>query len=213
MNIGLLGGTFDPIHYGHITPLLEVQQALGLDQVWLMPNNIPPHKPQPMCSTAHRLQMARLVCQQYPQMQVCDIEIKRSSPSYSVATLKRLRTAHPNDQLLFIMGMDSFINLPSWHQWQQLLELCHLVVCQRPGWQLASDSPMQQLLEQRRGDKTSLAIATERGQYGGLILPVAITEQPYSSTQIRKQLANNTLPADAMPKVVRDYITEHQLYR
>ncbi|QYJ87051.1 nicotinate-nucleotide adenylyltransferase [Shewanella mesophila] len=213
MKIGILGGTFDPIHFGHINPLLEVYQALDLDQIWLMPNHIPPHKQQPNSSTKHRLAMANLVCEQYPQLVLCDIEAKRDTPSYSVATLEALRKTHPKDHLLFIMGMDSFVNLPSWYQWQRLLTLCHIVVCQRPGWQVADNPLMQQLLEKHAGDKHSLATAELNQEYSGIIFTVDITEQPYSSTDIRAQLASNKLTDDAMPEVISTYITEHGLYR
>lgn len=213
MKIGILGGTFDPIHFGHINPLLEVKQALDLEQIWLMPNHIPPHKLSPNSTTEHRLAMANLVCKQYPQFTLCDIEAKRDTPSYSVTTLKALRKTHPQDHLLFIMGMDSFINLPSWHQWQQLLKLCHIVVCKRPRWHIEDNPQMQRLLERHVGDKASLDSADLKGQYSGLIIPVNITEQPYSSTDIRAQLAAHQLADDALPKVVNDYITRHSLYR
>ncbi|MFV7772609.1 MULTISPECIES: nicotinate-nucleotide adenylyltransferase [Shewanella] len=213
MKIGLLGGTFDPIHYGHIKPLLEVQQALGLDEVWLMPNHIPPHKSETRTATRHRLAMAQLVCQQYPQLKLCDIEAKRNTPSYSVDTLNQLRLAHPQDQLVFIMGMDSFVTLPSWYRWQQLLELCHIAVCQRPGWSLADAPQMAQLLGERSADKPALDNATTTEQFSGLIFPVTITPQPYSSTEIRQQLRQHAPAPDAIPQAVIDYIDAHRLYR
>ncbi|QYJ96829.1 nicotinate-nucleotide adenylyltransferase [Shewanella alkalitolerans] len=213
MKIGILGGTFDPIHYGHIKPLLEVQAALGLDEVWLMPNHIPPHKDGTNTSTQHRLAMAQLVCQQYPQLKLCDIEANRDQPSYSVETLKHLRQTHGQDQLVFIMGMDSFVGLPSWYHWRQLFDLCHIAVCQRPGWTLADDSEMAALLNTRRADKAGLDKAAESDCYAGLIFPVTIIPQPYSSTEIRRQLAQNQLAPDAMPQAIADYIAAHQLYR
>ncbi len=210
MKIGILGGTFDPIHFGHINPLLEVKRALELDQVWLMPNHIPPHKQQPNSTTAHRLAMTHLVCQQYPEFTLCDIEAKRDTPSYSVTTLQVLKQEHPNDQLLFIMGMDSFINLPKWYQWQQLFELCHIVVYQRPGWNIELNPQMQQLLTERQGDKATLQ--QNNPPSCGLIFPIEITQQPYSSTDIRSQLADQQLKADALPQIVIDYIRQHNLY-
>ncbi|MCG9740189.1 nicotinate-nucleotide adenylyltransferase [Shewanella insulae] len=213
MKIGILGGTFDPIHYGHIKPLLEVQVALDLDEIWLMPNHIPPHKDGTNTSTQHRLAMARLVCQQYPQLKLCDIEASRDQPSYSVETLKHLRQTHSEDQLVFIMGMDSFVGLPTWYHWQQLFDLCHIAVCQRPGWTLNKDSEMATLLDTRCADKNKLDEAADSGFYGGLIFPVTITPQPYSSTEIRRQLSQNRLAPDAMPRVVADYIAAHHLYR
>ena len=213
MKIGILGGTFDPIHYGHIKPLLEVQAALGLDEVWLMPNHIPPHKADTNTSTVHRLAMAQRVCQQYPQLKLCDIEAKRDQPSYSVETLKQLRQTHGQDQLVFIMGMDSFVGLPTWYRWQELFDLCHIAVCQRPGWTLCGDSEMAALLSARRAGKAELDKAVDTGRTAGLIFPITITPQPYSSTEIRRQLAQNQLAPDAMPQAIADYIAAHHLYR
>ncbi len=209
MKIGILGGTFDPIHFGHINPLLEVKHTLELDQIWLMPNHIPPHKQQPNSTTAHRLAMANLVCQQYPELTLCDIEAKRNTPSYSVTTLQALKRENPHDQLLFIMGMDSFINLPKWYQWQQLFELCHIVVYQRPDWSIKLNPQMQQLLLERQGNKTDLI---EDKQSCGLIFHVQVTQQPYSSTEIRSQLSRQQLNNDALPQVVINYIRQHNLY-
>ncbi|MCE9679018.1 nicotinate-nucleotide adenylyltransferase [Shewanella sp. AS1] len=215
MRIGILGGTFDPIHFGHIRPALAVQQALTLDQLWLMPNHIPPHKAQPNSNSAHRLAMAQLVCEQYPPFSVCDIEINRESPSYSVVTLQTLRERHPKDQLLFIMGMDSFIKLPSWYQWQRLLELCHIVVCRRPGWTLTDHPQMMQLLEKHRGEP---ALLDDPNALHGAIFQVEIAEQPYSSTALRAlltesdEVTNQAQLAKALPADVWDYIKRHRLY-
>lgn len=213
MKIGILGGTFDPIHLGHIQPLQEVKEALALDKVWLMPNHIPPHKQQPNSSTADRLAMARLVCEQYDWLELCDIETQRQTPSYSVETLATLRRAHPNNHFLFIMGMDSFASLPSWYHWQRLFSLCHIVLCQRPGWSLDNHSEMNTILAARQADKSQLDSAVAQGQQAGLILPVAITPQPYSSTAIRAQLLTGELTIEGLPDEVSQYIQQHQLYR
>jgi len=142
MRIGILGGTFDPIHLGHINPALDVKQQLHLDQIWLMPNHIPPHKNTTVVSTHHRLEMVKLVCQQYPEFKLCDIEINRDTPSYSVTTLTLLTQQYPDDEFFFIMGMDSFVQLPLWYQWQSLFNLCHIALCQRPGWAMDTNSEM-----------------------------------------------------------------------
>ncbi len=211
MRIGILGGTFDPIHYGHIRPALEVKQALGLGKLLLMPNHIAPHK-QVNTSTAQRLEMVAQVCSQFEGFELCDIEAKRETPSYTVVTLKELQTLYPNDELFFIMGMDSFIQLNTWYQWQQLFELANIVVCRRPRWQLAPNHPMQQVLNARGASVTSLVNTTPLTPTHGRIVIVDIKEQDISSTQIRQQLAAGEIPQDALLPVTLNYIQKQRLY-
>lgn len=213
MRIGILGGTFDPIHYGHIRPAIEVKYALALDKILLMPNHIPPHKQQPNLTTAQRLKMVADVCSQLDGFELCDIEAKRDTPSYTVITLEQLKALHPKDELFFIMGMDSFIQLQSWHEWQRLFDFAHLVVCQRPGWQLDAEHPMQQILT-ARSQAQALAehAANPAHRNGGQIFPVTITPQDISSTHIREQLAKGEIPADLLMPVTLDYIQNQRLY-
>ncbi|AVI66812.1 nicotinic acid mononucleotide adenylyltransferase [Shewanella sp. WE21] len=214
MRIGILGGTFDPIHYGHIRPAIEVKQALALDKILLMPNHIPPHKQQPNLTTTQRLKMVADVCQQLDGFALCDIEAKRDTPSYTVVTLEQLKSLHPEDELFFIMGMDSFIQLKSWHEWQRLFDFAHLVVCQRPGWQLDAEHPMQQILTARSQapQGTVEGCTSSLHKNCGQIFPVAITPQDISSTLIREQLAKGEIPADLLMPVTLDYIQNQRLY-
>ncbi|MGI2133034.1 nicotinate-nucleotide adenylyltransferase [Shewanella baltica] len=214
MRIGILGGTFDPIHYGHIRPAMEVKHALALDKILLMPNHIPPHKQQPNLTTAQRLKMVADVCSQLDGFELCDIEAKRDTPSYTVITLEQLKSLHPEDELFFIMGMDSFIQLKSWYEWQHLFNFAHLVVCQRPGWQLDAAHPMQQILTARSQapKKTHEGHAKNTHKNSGQIFPVTITPQDISSTQIREQLAKGEIPADLLMPVTLDYIQNQRLY-
>ncbi|MCL1050662.1 nicotinate-nucleotide adenylyltransferase [Shewanella abyssi] len=205
MKIGILGGTFDPIHFGHIRPAIEVQQRLKLDEVWLMPNHIPPHKNGTHVSTDDRLAMAQAACDQFPQLKLCAIEANRDTPSYTVTTLAVLKQQYPMHEFYFLMGMDSFLGLQSWYQWQSLFDLCHIVVCQRPGWQLSIQHPMQTVLTERSA-KTATISKT------GAIFPVSITEQPFSSTQIRTDLSQGISVNDALPSSVQLYIKQHRLY-
>ncbi|NMH67148.1 nicotinate-nucleotide adenylyltransferase [Shewanella salipaludis] len=208
MRIGILGGTFDPIHYGHIRPAQEVKQQLGLDEIWLMPNHVPPHKQAPNVTAAQRLAMVAAVCAELDGFEPCDIEINRNSPSYTVTTLEQLKRRYPQHEFLFLLGMDSFIGLPSWHEWRRLFELTNLVLCRRPGWQLASSDPMFAELENRRATVAALG-----SRPNGLIFPVDIPPQPFSSTEIRRQLALGRLPGDALAPSTQAYIRAHGLYR
>ncbi|GIU21369.1 MAG: nicotinate-nucleotide adenylyltransferase [Gammaproteobacteria bacterium] len=213
MRIGILGGTFDPIHYGHIRPAMEVKHALALDKILLMPNHIPPHKQQPNLTTAQRLKMVADVCSQLDGFELCDIEAKRDTPSYTVITLEQLKALHPKDELFFIMGMDSFIQLQSWHEWQRLFDFAHLVVCQRPGWQLDAEHPMQQILTARsQAQALTEHAANPAHRNDGQIIPVTITPQDISSTHIREQLAKGEIPADLLMPVTLDYIQNQRLY-
>lgn len=210
MRIGILGGTFDPIHYGHIRPALEVKASLKLDKILLMPNHISPHKHSTHSTTAQRLEMVAQICGAYCGFELCDIEAKRDSPSYTVVTLKQLRQRYPDDELFFIMGMDSFIQLQSWYNWQQLFELSNLVVCQRPGWHLAPLSPMQNELNARHATIETLNHANQARH--GRIFTVDISPQDISSSQIRAQLALGEIPRDALPPVTLNYIQKQRLY-
>ncbi|MGL4638648.1 nicotinate-nucleotide adenylyltransferase [Shewanella sp.] len=214
MRIGILGGTFDPIHYGHIRPAMEVKAALGLDKILLMPNHIPPHKCQPHCTSAQRLEMVARACAELSGFELCDIEVKRDSPSYTVVTLKHLRERYPNDQLFFILGMDAFLQLPSWHNWQQLFDLTHFVLCERPGWTLTKDHPMWPILEQRRVPNNSrhLKEPPQIPPTGGIFC-VQITAQDISSTDIRAQLARGKIPQDALLPSTVNYIQKQKLYQ
>lgn len=207
MKIGILGGTFDPIHFGHIRPALEIKLQLALDEIWLMPNHIPPHKNTTHVSTEDRLAMAQQICSQFPALKLCAIEAKRQSPSYTVTTLKELTKQYPQHTFYFLMGMDSFLGLQSWYQWQDLFELCHLVVCQRPGWQLEKTDPMQIILSQR-----SAAQTPSKPNATGLIYPISVTEQPFSSTQVRADLISGISVQEALPPCVQRYIEQHKLY-
>lgn len=208
MKVGILGGTFDPIHFGHIRPALEVKQQLALDEVWLMPNHIPPHKQGTHVSTQDRLAMAQLICDELAGFKVCDIEAKRQTPSYTAKTLSQLNQLFPEYEFYFIMGMDSFLSLNKWYQWQQLFGLCHIAVCKRPGWQLTDQEPIQALLKHHlhNSDKPSTAGTGE-------IFLLDVAQQDISSTAIRQQLQQGNIPATTMPKSIQEYIQQHQLYQ
>ncbi|WP_044735015.1 nicotinate-nucleotide adenylyltransferase [Shewanella algae] len=227
MRIGLMGGTFDPVHYGHLKPAAEVKARLELDKLWLLPNHIPPHKAKATASSEQRLAMLKLACDEFPDMDICDIELKRNAPSYSVATLEALQQAFPGAEFQFIMGTDSLLSLPSWHQWQRLFSLCNLVVCQRPDWNLPKDAEIQTELAQRgcsvtqalaaracddeKGNSSSGGI--EKAQYGKII-SLSVKPQPFSSTAIRRAIAAGDINAcrAAMPKAVLEYIVANRLY-
>ncbi|MBW8190715.1 nicotinate-nucleotide adenylyltransferase [Neiella marina] len=208
-HIGLLGGTFNPIHNGHLELATYVQRRLGLDVMQLLPNHVPPHKETPMVNAKHRLAMVNAAIANYTQLDVNPIELARSQPSYSVDTLLTIRQQQPDNAIYFVMGMDSFASLSQWSRWQQLLDLCHLVICQRPGDAIPTKGIEAELLAQHQKS----GISELNGKLSGHILCLNNPLWPVSSTQIRQHLSHGTIDLDLLPESVVQYIANHQLYR
>lgn len=206
--IGIFGGTFDPIHYGHLRTAFELLQALKLGELRFMPAGNPPHREQPMASAEQRVAMVRAATAGQPGFTVDDRETRREGPSYSVDTLAGLRAEHPTRPLCLIVGMDAFLELPKWHQWQELLQLSHLVVAHRPGWRAPTMGPLGELLVDRgtgRVDDLHEAIA-------GRIFIHAVTQLEISSTEVRRLIASGRNPRYLMPDAVCDLIASTGCY-
>jgi nicotinate-nucleotide adenylyltransferase len=206
--LGIFGGTFDPIHMGHINPVLEAASQLNIDRIALIPCHIPTHKNAASTSSEHRLAMVKLVCQQYPIFFPDEREIKRDKPSYSIDTLRELRQLQPNTPLCFFIGMDSLLSLPSWHHWQELFELCHFVVCQRGGHTPQFSPQITQLLKERQ--------VTSPGEIqkslAGKIVMADTNTVTISSTELRARLAEQQSVDKLIPAPVLNYIQQHGLY-
>lgn len=201
--IGIFGGTFDPVHYGHIKPALCIKQALHLSQIRFIPNRIPPHREQPWLSVEQRLALLKLALQEYPDVVVDDRELQREGPSYMVDTLKSLHHDFPDETLCLIIGMDAFLGITLWHQWRSLFDFCHLVVTQRPGFKpemLAkkmSAEDYQFLAEKITHDVDALT-----SQAQGKILLKSVPQLDISSTQIRANILKDEDVCQWMPKTV-----------
>jgi nicotinate-nucleotide adenylyltransferase len=187
--MGIFGGTFDPIHYAHLRTAFELQQALRLKEIRFLPAGNPPHRDQPLASAQLRLQMVELATAGQPGFVVDDREVRKEGPSYSVETLGELRHEYPDRSICLIVGMDAFLSLPKWHQWQELLQLAHLVVAHRPG---------------RIGDLHE--------QRAGCIYIHAVTQLEISSTEVRQLIAMGRDPRFLMPDAVRKLILETNCY-
>ncbi|WP_417778999.1 nicotinate-nucleotide adenylyltransferase [Stutzerimonas xanthomarina] len=207
--IGLLGGTFDPVHIGHLRGALEVAEIVGLDEVRLVPNYRPPHREAPNSSAQDRLTMVRLAVQDLAPLSVDARELERDKPSYTVDTLESLRAelGH-DDQVFLIVGWDAFCGLPSWHRWDELLNHCHILVMQRPDADSEAPEALRDLLAARSvSDPLTLAGG------GGQIAFVWQAPLGVSATRIRQFLASGRSVRFLVPDAVLAYINAHGLYR
>lgn len=207
--IGILGGTFDPVHIGHLRGAVEVAETLGLDEVRLVPNFRPPHRETPNSSAQDRLAMVRLAAQELPQLVVDPRELERDKPSYTLDTLESLREElDADDQLFLIMGWDAFCGLPSWHRWDELLDHCHILVMQRPDADSEAPEALRDLLAARNVNDP-LALAGSSGQIAFVWqAPLGV-----SATRIRQFLASGRSVRFLVPDAVLAYINAHGLYR
>jgi nicotinate-nucleotide adenylyltransferase len=206
--IGLFGGTFDPVHYGHLRSALEVKDIFGLDEVRLIPCAKPPHREQPAVTAEMRLQMLELAIKNQPGLKTDTRELDRynlrQAPSYMVDTLASLRQEFSTEPLLLFIGTDAFKHLTSWHRWQQLFDYAHIVVMTRPGFET------QQLDD---FFKARLAGAKELAQASaGKLCFQQVTQLDISATAIRDMIARKQNPGFLLPDAVIEYIKQHQLY-
>ncbi len=207
--IGIFGGTFDPVHFGHLRPLLDVKQALGLDEVRLIPCLIPPHRGTPSASAEQRVAMLSLAMADTPGFVIDQRELHRGGPSYTVDTLLSLRHDLGDVRLCLIIGADAFMALDSWHQWQQLNQLAHIVVMQRPGTLLPKTGAVAELVEQAQ----ALDVEELQQQAAGKILFQSVTQMDIAATSIRELVAQGKDVRFLMPDSVRHYIETVGLYK
>ena len=207
--IGIFGGTFDPVHIGHLRSALEVAEFMALDQLRLIPSARPPHREAPQVSAHHRLAMVELAVAGLPPLCVDDRELRRDKPSYSIDTLESLRgELAADDQLYLILGWDAFCGLPSWHRWDELLEHCHILVLQRPDADSEAPETLRNLLA-ARSVSDPLTLEGPAGQISFIWqTPLAV-----SATQIRTLLASGKSARFLVPDAVLTYIHAHGLYR
>lgn len=211
--IGILGGTFDPIHYGHLRIAQELADGLGLDHVRVIPAGLPPHRKSNL-DAEHRMALVKLAIAGNQKFIADDREIRKATPSYTVETLKSLRDAFGASQpLCLLMGADAVLGLTSWHRWQDLFNLAHIVVAHRPGlalqdWEDKLPSALAKTWKIRRADD-SQALSQ---QAAGLVFPWATTALDISATAIRAQLTMHQNPRYLLPDSVLDYIHTHHLY-
>jgi len=207
-SMGVFGGTFDPIHYGHLRTAFEMLQALRFDEVRFMPCGNPPHRPTPHAPASLRLKMVQVATQGQRGFVVDDRELQRDGPSYSVDTLAALRGEFPLWPLALIIGMDAFLGLPKWYHWREILELAHIVVAHRPGWRAPDMGPLGELL----ADRGTHRIGDLHQAKAGFIFIHDVTQLEISSTEIRELVAAGRNPRFLMPDSVREVIEQSGCY-
>lgn len=207
--IGILGGTFDPVHFGHLRPALDVWQALGLDEIRLIPCHVPPHRPQPQAGPQQRIAMLRLAIEGSPGFVIDEREFEREGPSYTLDTLVSLRKDLPGKTLCLLTGMDAFRGLTSWHRWHELINHCHIVIMTRPRADFPEQGELADFIQLHRARD----VAMLQAQSSGLLWFQQVTQLEISGTRLRSLLAAAE-PADyLLPVRVLDYIHTEGLYR
>lgn len=182
--IGLLGGTFDPPHLGHLLIAEEVRLALGLEEIWFIPSNVPPHK-QTLTRTNDRVQMVERAIADHPNFKMHTIELTRTGKSYTVDTMKSLQEMYPETRFSFIIGADMVEYLPKWHDIETLIETVQFVGVQRTGYSVETDLPVE-------------------------IIDIPLFD--VSSTMIRERISSGVKVRYYLPEAVNGYIEEHELY-
>ena len=206
--IGVFGGTFDPIHYGHLRTAFEMLQVLRFDEVRFMPCGDPPHRGTTFASASERLRMVELATAGQDGFVVDDREIRRQGPSYSIDTLWSVRDEFPDRALGLIVGMDAFLGLPGWHRWAEFLDVAHIIVAHRPGWKAPDMGPLGEMITEfgtHRVNDLHTAL-------NGRVHIHAVTQLEISSTEIRELVAAGRDPRFLMPDAVRDEITASGCY-
>lgn len=198
MRLGLFGGTFDPIHLGHLILAEQCREALGLDRVWFVVTAMPPHKSGGRTAVSHRLEMARIAVAGHPAFEVSEIEAKRPGPHYSVETLTELHRERPGDDLYFLIGSDSLVDLPCWREPDGIARLATIVVVNRPG------------IDRNRTDSPDLP---DLGPGTRPLQAVTVPPIGISSTDLRRRLAEGHSVRFMVPRGVEAYIEAHELYR
>ncbi|KZX56801.1 nicotinic acid mononucleotide adenylyltransferase [Halioglobus sp. HI00S01] len=207
--VGVFGGTFNPIHYGHLRSALELVERLGLDHLRLMPCAVPPHREAPSCSAQDRLAMVELAVVGESRLRCDRRELDRDGLSYTYDSLVDLRgELGEGHSLSMVLGADAVQRINTWHRWLELLDVAHVVVLARPGWEFPREGEVAQWLATHR---LASAAALNEQACGGVLIeelrPLAI-----SSTEIRSLLAGGHSPRYLLPEPVLDYIQERQLY-
>ncbi|MCW9024149.1 MAG: nicotinate-nucleotide adenylyltransferase [Gammaproteobacteria bacterium] len=208
--IGVYGGTFDPVHFGHLRPALDVLEVAGLEEIRFIPCGQPPHREAPLTDAQHRLAMLRLAIARQPGFKIDEREIHRHGPSYMVDTLRELRDEFGAKPLSLILGFDAFLELDTWHEWEQIPDLANLIITRRPGWDEAgfrAKPALDRLVKARQMSIEKL----EQYQFGGLCF-VSVTQLNISASLIRELIQQGRDVHYLLPDSVYELIKQEKLY-
>ena len=207
--MGVFGGTFDPIHYGHLRSAFEMLQALDFEDVRFIPCGDPPHRGVTFASAERRMRLVELAVAGQEGFLADDRELRREGPSWTIDTLIELREEFPQRSLGLIVGMDAFLGLPSWHRWEEILSQAHIVVAHRPGWKAPDIGALGEMIAKRGTHR----IEDLHEETHGRVHIHAVTQLEIASTEIRDLVAAGRDPRFLMPDAVRDDILETGLYQ
>lgn len=213
MRIAIMGGTFNPIHFGHLRIAEEVREAFNLDKVIFIPTFIPPHKDNgSLISPEHRFEMVQLAVKDNPFFEASDVEIKRGGRSYSVVTLRALRDKYTGTDFSFIAGTDSFNDITTWCEYEELFKLTNFIVIPRPGYPVKKIAEILPV-ELARKFWYDAEKAVYINDYGKFVTYMETTLFGISASRIRKMIKEGNSTRYILPKEVEDYITKNGLYR
>ena len=211
--MGIYGGTFDPIHYGHLRIAEELNETLGFSKLVFVPSGSPLLRNAPIASKYHRVAMLSAAIQDNETFLLDEREVERDGESYSVVTLREFRKEAGNEcALCFIMGSDVFLNLSKWHCWLEMFELCHVIIAERPGYLSTFNNKMPSELTEALMTRQTSSIDDLKGSSHGLIFVAPTTLQDISATVIRESIAANQSIRYLTPDAVLEYIKTNRLY-
>jgi nicotinate-nucleotide adenylyltransferase len=206
--LALFGGTFDPVHYGHLRCADEARRKLALKTLTLMPAGSPPHRRAPRTTARQRLEMLYLAQQEFPRLAIDDREIRRDGPSYMVDTLQELRNEFPHRPIMLLIGQDAANLLHTWYQWEQLFELAHIVILTRPGSKAEYRQDAAKQIQPRLESDLQKLMHSKVG----LVLPLEVQSIDISATTIKSIIRLGRSVKTMLPGPVLDYINENKLY-
>lgn len=207
--IVIFGGTFDPVHYGHLRAAAEVKTMLGEVDFRLLPSGIPPHRDITAASPQQRLQMLQLALSDHPDLHVDDREVTRNGPSYMYDTMCSLRKEAEQSSIILVLGQDAANDFQRWYRWRELFDLCHLLVMTRP----ESQAKYTTELHDEIAPRLTTSITQLHQQTSGLVCHIPVTQLAISATNIRHQIANNQNPRFLLPEPVLNFIIFNNLYK
>ncbi len=206
--LGVFGGTFDPVHYGHLRLAETLRQKLVLDNVFLLPCHTPVHRPQPLASPEQRVALLKLALQEFPQLTIDCREIQRGGASYMYDSLSEIHQEQPDANLCLLVGLDAFMGFTKWYRWQQILQLAHIVVLSRPGTVMPIDSEAGELYQQH----SITSIEQLRVQATGGIYRVETEQYNVSASELRACLQQGQAVDQWVPTAVAQWLDVHAVY-